>query len=64
MYWSPSFWKFKNMMSKFQKKLDIDNDALYQHTKSHPEIPCILGLTKMTKSDRFGRFENLHYSLL
>jgi hypothetical protein len=58
------FSKFENMISKFQKILGIDNVVLYQHAKYQPEIPYILGLIKMTKFDRFGRFENLHCSLL
>jgi hypothetical protein len=29
--------------------LDVDNDVVYQHTKSQYEIPYILGLTKKDK---------------
>jgi hypothetical protein len=51
------------MILKLEKVIDIDNDVLYQHTKSQSEITCILGL-KSDKSDRFWRFEILHFTNL
>ena len=56
------FLKFEKNVSKFQKilkkNLDVGNDELYQVVKSQPKTPDILGVTKMTKSDKFGRIEN------
>jgi hypothetical protein len=64
----PDFYsKFERNISELKKSdkriLDVDN-VLYQHTKCQPEIPYILGLTKMTKSDRIWRIEILYCSLL
>lgn len=62
------FEKNRNHILKFQenlkKNLDLDNVVFYQPAKSQIKIFHILGYTKMAKSDRFGRVEVLHYSLL
>jgi hypothetical protein len=58
---------FLHLKTTFQspkKILDVDNDVLYQPTiKSQPEMLYILGLTKITKSDKTWRFEILNCSL-
>ena len=44
--------------------LDVNNDAFHQRAKSRIKIIHVLGYTKITKSDIFGRVEILHCSLL
>jgi hypothetical protein len=52
--WSSSY---VELFKVFFKNLNLDNDVLYQHIKCQHEIPYILGLTRMTKSDRIWRTE-------
>lgn len=64
----PFLEKFENDILEFQKhlktNLDVDNEVFYQRVKSYLITACILGHTKMKKSDNFWRFQNLHCSLL
>jgi hypothetical protein len=56
-------WKHNFKVSKNKSEF-LDNDVLYEHTKSQPEMTYIIGLTKMKKSDRIWRIEFLHCSLI
>jgi hypothetical protein len=62
------FKKFKMIFvssKKFWKNCRcVVNDLLYQSVKSQFEKHSILGYTKITKSDKFWRFEKRHCSLL
>jgi hypothetical protein len=53
------FQVFKNS----ENILGIDNDVIYQHTKSQPKIPYIIVLTEMIKYDIIWRFEIMHFLL-
>jgi hypothetical protein len=54
----------KKTISKFQKvmktNVDIFNDVTYKHAKKLYEILFIVGYTKMKKSAKICRFENVH----
>jgi hypothetical protein len=58
------FQTFENKISKFRKNTEkilvVDNDVLYQHTKSGSKTPHIIGPTKNIKSEKIWRFEILH----
>jgi hypothetical protein len=43
-----------------EKIPDIFNNVTYKHANIQFEIICIVGYTKMTKSDKIWRFENIH----
>jgi hypothetical protein len=40
--------------------LGIVNDVTYKHTKFCYEVLCIIGYTKITKSDKMCSFKNIH----
>jgi hypothetical protein len=54
---------FRNFKKILKKIVDVLNDILYQSVKSQFEKRSIPGYTKITKSDKFWRFENgtVHY---
>jgi hypothetical protein len=40
--------------------LDVVNNVTYKHAKYYYKILCVVGYTKIIKSDKIYRFKNMH----